>query len=117
MLHSCTLSIEKGAVVVVWSLDLQLYVQSVPITNKVVSSNPAHGEIFSIQYYVIRFFSDMWWFFPGIPVSANNKTANSQDIAEILLKVALSAIKHKPISKNTTILTSKYIHYTKSSDV
>jgi hypothetical protein len=46
----------------------------------------------------------MWWFFPGIPVSANNKTANSHDIAEILLKVALSAIKHKPISKNTTIL-------------
>ena len=31
-----------GAVVIVWWLDLQLPVQSVPITNEVVSSNPAH---------------------------------------------------------------------------
>ena len=40
-----------GAVVVVieWSLDLQLSVQSVPITTKVVSSNPAHRRgIFDI---------------------------------------------------------------------
>jgi hypothetical protein len=28
--------------VIVWQLDLQLPVQSVPITIKVVSSNPAH---------------------------------------------------------------------------
>jgi hypothetical protein len=25
----------------------------VPITTKVVSSNPAHGEVYSIQHYVI----------------------------------------------------------------
>jgi len=30
-------------VVIVWSLDLQLPVQSVPIITKVVSSNPVHG--------------------------------------------------------------------------
>jgi hypothetical protein len=35
--------------------DLQLPVQSVPITNKVVSSNPAHGEVYSIQHYTIKF--------------------------------------------------------------
>ena len=29
-------------VVIVWYLDLQLPVQSVPITTKVVSSNPSH---------------------------------------------------------------------------
>jgi hypothetical protein len=36
----------KGAVVVVivWYLDLQIPVQSVPITTKIVSSNAAHGE-------------------------------------------------------------------------
>jgi protein gp37 len=34
-------------------------VQSVPITTKVVSSNPAHGEVYSIQYYVIQFVSDL----------------------------------------------------------
>jgi hypothetical protein len=34
-------------------LDLQLPVQSVPITTKVVSSNPTDGEVYSIQHYVI----------------------------------------------------------------
>jgi hypothetical protein len=36
-------------------LDLQLPVQSVPIIIKVVSSNPVHGELYSIQHYVIKF--------------------------------------------------------------
>jgi len=40
-------------------LDLQLPMQSVPITTKVVSSNPAHGEVYSIQHYVIEFVSDL----------------------------------------------------------
>ena len=31
-------------------LDLQLPVQSVPITNNIVSSNPAHGKVYSIQH-------------------------------------------------------------------
>jgi len=44
--------------VIVWLLDLLLPVRSVPITTKVVSSKPAHGEMYSIQHYVIRFFSD-----------------------------------------------------------
>jgi hypothetical protein len=40
-------------------LDLQLPVQSVPITTKGVSSNPVHGEVYSIQYYVIKYVSDL----------------------------------------------------------
>jgi hypothetical protein len=32
--------------------------QSVPITTN-VSSNPAHGEVYSIQHYVIKFVSDL----------------------------------------------------------
>ena len=45
-----------GAVVVVitWYLELQLPVQSKPITTNVVSSNP----IQDIQHYVIKFASD-----------------------------------------------------------
>jgi hypothetical protein len=39
-------------------VDLQLPVQSVPITTKVVSLNPVHGEMYSIQHYVIKFDSD-----------------------------------------------------------
>jgi len=35
-------------------------VQSVPITTKVVSSNPVHAEMYSIQHYVIKFVSDLW---------------------------------------------------------
>jgi hypothetical protein len=29
------------------------------ITTKVVSSNPVHGEVYSIQHYVIKFVSDL----------------------------------------------------------
>jgi hypothetical protein len=34
-------------------LDLQLTIQSVPITSRVVSSNPAHGDEYSIQHKCI----------------------------------------------------------------
>ena len=36
-----------------------LHVISVPITTKSVSSNPAHGEVYSIQHYVIKFVTDL----------------------------------------------------------
>ena len=38
---------------------LQLPKQSVPITTNVVSSNPAHGDVYSIQLYVIKVVSDL----------------------------------------------------------
>jgi hypothetical protein len=34
--------------------NILLPVQSVPIITKVVSSNPTHGEVYSIQHYVIK---------------------------------------------------------------
>ena len=46
-------------VMIVWQLDLQLPMQSVPITTEVVSSNPVHGELYSILHYVIKFVSDL----------------------------------------------------------
>ena len=36
-----------------------MYMQSMPITTEVVSSNPVHGEKYSIQHYVIMFVSDL----------------------------------------------------------
>jgi hypothetical protein len=33
--------------------------KSVPITTKVVSSNPANGDVYSIQHYVMKFISDL----------------------------------------------------------
>ena len=47
-------------VVIVWWLDLQLHMQSVTITTKVVSSNPIHGTVYSKQHYVINYVSDLW---------------------------------------------------------
>jgi hypothetical protein len=62
--------------------------QSVHIASKVVSSNPAHGEVYSIEHYVIKVVSDLR---PDTPVSPTNKT-DRHDIAEIVLKVALNTI-------------------------
>ena len=65
--------------VIILYLDLQLPVQLVTITTKVVSLNPVHGEIYSIQHYVIKFVSDLlqfdgllWvlWFPPPIQLTA-----------------------------------------------
>jgi hypothetical protein len=59
-----------------------------PISTKVVSSNPANGEVYSIQHYVIKFVSG-----PAAdrfsPVSSINKT-DCHKITEILLKVVLN---------------------------
>ena len=70
-------------VVIVWWLDLQRPVLSVPITAKVVSSNPAHGEVYSIQHYVIKFVSDM----------RQVSGFFHHDTTEILLKVMLNTVK------------------------
>jgi hypothetical protein len=60
-----------------------------------VSLNPAHGEVYLIQYYVIcRWLSACRWFSPGTLVSSTNKT-DHHDITEILLKVALTTITHQ----------------------
>ena len=41
-------------------LDLKLVILTLmPITTKVVSSNPVHDEAYSIQHYVIKFVSDL----------------------------------------------------------
>jgi hypothetical protein len=69
---------------------------SVSITTNVVSSSPAHGEVYSIQHYVIKFVRDLGQvgdflrvlrFPPPIKL-----TATIYDITDILLKVALNTI-------------------------
>ena len=46
-------------VLIKWWLHLQLPMQSMPITTKVVSSKPVHDKVYSIQHYVIKFGSDL----------------------------------------------------------
>jgi hypothetical protein len=36
-----------------------MYILNIYKFTKVVSSNPAHGEVYSIQHYVIKFVSDL----------------------------------------------------------
>ena len=59
--------------------------QSVPITTK-VSSNPAHGEVYSIQHCVTSLLATC----DRSIVFSTNKT--DHDITEILLKVVLNTI-------------------------
>jgi hypothetical protein len=70
--------------------NLQLPMQSVPITTDVVSSNPDQGEVYNIMWKV--WLATGQWFSSGPPVSSTNKT-DCHDIIEILLKVALNTIK------------------------
>ena len=62
-----------------WYLNLQLPMQSVPITTKVVSLNPVHGKVYSIQHYVIKFLSDLrhcQWFPPPIKLTSMQTKPN-----------------------------------------
>jgi len=65
--------------------------QSVSITAKPVNSNPAHGEVYLIHHYVIKFVSDLRQV-GGLlrsPPTPNNKT-DHHDITDILLKGELT---------------------------
>ena len=50
-----------GVVVIpmIWWLDLQLPVQSMPISNKVVCLNFVHGEVYSVQLYVMKVVNEL----------------------------------------------------------
>ena len=85
--------IYSGVVVVeiVWSLDLQLPVQSVFITTSVVSSNPAQARctrdvLDTTQYVMYLFVTDLRHVGGFLRVSFINKT-DFHDVTEILLKV------------------------------
>ena len=70
---------------------LQLPVQSVLITTKVMSSNLVHYEMYSIQHYMVKFVKDLRPVGGVLLVFSTNKT-DHHDIAEILLKVVLNTI-------------------------
>jgi hypothetical protein len=64
-----------------------------PTTTNIVSSNHVHGEVYSIQHYVIKFVSDLQQVggFLWTLISSTKKT-DHHDITEILLKVTFSTI-------------------------
>jgi len=91
----------------------------VPITIKVVGSIAAHGEMYSIQHYMIvcQWLATGLWFSPGTPVSSTNKT-DRHDITEILLKVALNIITPYNIMQLVlqNIMYYKYMYIFHSKD-
>ena len=89
----CPFLIGIVVVVIAWLLDLQLPVQSVHTTNKVVSSNPAEARCTqcNIMSLMLSVTCDRSVVFSGTPVSSTIKTIRHH-IAEILLKVALNTI-------------------------
>jgi hypothetical protein len=68
----------------------------------VVSLNPVHGEVYSIQHYVIIFVSDFRLVsgFPRVQFFSSTNKTDCHNITEILLKVTLNTInqttKRKP---------------------
>ena len=67
--------------------------KSVPITTNVVSSNPAQGEVYSIQHYVIKFVRDLrqvGGVLRVFRIPPPIKLTATIYISEILLKVALN---------------------------
>ena len=87
-------------VVMVWQMDLQLHVESVPIATKILSSNPVHGEVYSIQHYLIKFVSDLLHITYFLRVL--------RFPPRIKLKVALNTIKQP--TNSITYLYSTKIH-------
>ena len=78
-------------VVSICLLDLQLPVQSVDITTK-DSSNSDHGEVYSIQHYMIKIVTCRGLVvLSGFSVSSTNKT-DRRVLTELLLQLALNII-------------------------
>ena len=80
-----------GAVVIVWLLDWQRPMQSVPLTLWVRILLRRGVPDTTLCDKVWQRLVAGRWFFPGTPVSSTNKTYR-HDIAEILLKVGLNSI-------------------------
>ena len=77
-------------IMIIWQLELQIHMQSVNITTNVVSSNPSHGEVYSIQFYVIRFVIDLRQVGDFLWVLRFPPPIKLTVITGILLKVALN---------------------------
>ena len=65
---------KKGAIVIVWQLDLQLPVQSVPITTKLWVQSSSCALITALSDNVYQWLATVLWFSPGTQSFLNDKT-------------------------------------------
>jgi hypothetical protein len=92
----------KKVLITIWA-----YVISEPITTNVVSLNPAHGKVYSIQHYVIKFVSDL----RRVSGFSSTNKADCHHIAEILLKWELNTITLSAVEiKCCEILLMNWAH-------
>jgi hypothetical protein len=82
-------------------LDLQLPLQSVPVTTKVVCSNPVHGDVYTEQNHVIKIDNALLQV-GGFLGNSTNKTDHN-DVTEIL---SLNTIS---ITHTSNHMTVRYI--------
>ena len=75
-------------VVIIWQSDLQLSMQSVTNT----TLNAIHGEVYSIQLYVIKFVSDLLQVDGFLWVLKFPPPIKLTDITEKLLKMVLNTL-------------------------
>jgi hypothetical protein len=73
-----------------------------------------HGEVYSIQHYVIKFVRDLrqvggFLWVQGTPVSSTNKT-NCHDITEIMLKLVLNTIDQLICQQIKSLMQPKNLH-------
>jgi hypothetical protein len=71
-------------------------VQSVPITTKVVSSNPVHGEVYLIQHYVIKFVNGLVWFMV-FNATFNNISVISWQSVLLVEEIGVPGEDHRPV--------------------
>jgi hypothetical protein len=64
-LNSTTCYRKRGAIVIVWQLDLQLPVQSVPITTKLWVQSSSCALITALSDNVYQWLATVLWFSPG----------------------------------------------------
>ena len=91
--HLTTSLFFKEIVVVVI---IQLHMQSVPITTK-VSLNPTHGEVYTIQQYIIKFVSAAGWCFS--PVSTTNNPDPIPLFLTLIISMPFRNTESNPFSK------------------
>jgi hypothetical protein len=101
VLKYCIVSFKKGPS---WSwsydsLDLQLLVQWMPITTKIVSLNPADGEVYLIQHYMKKIVSDLR--------QVNDFLRGVSSIIKIITHK--TGYVHKCIHRNSTGMYSYFI--------
>jgi hypothetical protein len=70
--------------------------QSVPITTKVVSSNPVHGEVYSIQHYMIKSLVREILF----NTIFNNISVKSRQSVLLVEETGVPGENHQPVASN-----------------